>query len=154
MLMETFNDTLVSTADAEAALDHEDRVEELRMLFSKRSVGSFANGMEGLTVSVSKEMWSKRLDTVSEIGTRVLFNSGRMTEDMDSADIHVSIGAIFDNRRVQFSKSGKEIIRMTDKEILGSMSNGNIRSEMERMRELWKNAVKHDRDGGRPGSGS
>jgi hypothetical protein len=143
-IMERFKNTIVGTDDAEKALDHEDQAVELRRLFSQKQVKSFANVMEGITVSVSKEMWAKHLDIVSEIGTRVLFNSGRMTEDINSADIHVSMGAIMDNKRIQLSNTGREIVRMTDREILGAISNGDIEAQMKRFKDIWKNAVRHN----------
>jgi DNA polymerase III epsilon subunit-like protein len=141
-LMDVFKDTIVSTEDADKALDLEERRAYLNRMFSEKwQVTPTSKEMEGITLSLSKDIMRKEMDTLEKVGTLVLSSSGKLVKDIDDADIHISLGAVYDGLRIYVTKSGREVVRMNDKEIINAVKNRKVRSEMERYRKMWKDAT-------------
>lgn len=150
-LMEGYRDTVVTTKDADAVLDLEDRRSRSDRVFSKKyqmAVRPKGECMKGLTVSMSKNIVNKCPEIVEEVGRMVLMNSGRVSKDPGAADIHVVEGHIYDNGRIQTASGGRKVVRMNRREICDAMKKGNVRSEMSRFRRSCKDRPR-DPDGGK-----
>ena len=146
-IIEGYDDAAVRTEDAELELDHSERRAKADRLFTKKyqeRTRPTGKGMKGITVSMSKDIVNKHPDIVTKAGNMVLRDSGKLTKEINSADIHILRGEIGDNRRVHVTKDGKNVVKMNDSELSRAIRKGNVTAEIKRLIRKWEELTDAD----------